>query len=329
MKKLLSIFCSGRSGHTCGPSPRLFRGRVLLGLALALLCFNALADPCVKNVFAGRESILLGSVDAVAEGEKLTFRVTKNHRTLAGGTVIAGKEGRVELPVALPEMKPGVAMQLELSLSKSVGDVSVSLASGKMWAFSEQPFTGGANPAGMRPLYLYDPEGKTAAAFESIKLRAECVDDFSDLESVTNAFIIIHEGFSIESVRGFDEILDGFVRHGNRVLLIAPSEGSFVIPSGLEACWYGMALKGLHSHAEILGTDYDLDLSSMPGCRFRLVGIHEVAALQVDRGQGYEAAIWWDTQNDGKVIFCGLNLISSWEKTPAARWLLGEILLFE
>ena len=329
MKQTLPLFCFKGISVSCLSIQKPLWGRALLVFFLAFLCLDTLAGGGVQNVFAGRKSILLPSMDNVAEGEKLSFRVTKDHRALASGTVKAGKAGRVELPVLLPGMKPGVAMQLELSLSKISDGASASLASGMVWAFAEQPFAFEGNPASMPLLYLYDPEGKTSAAFESIKLRVQCVDDFSELESVTNAFIVIHEGFSIDSVRGFDEILDGFVRHGNRVLLIAPSEGAIIIPSGLESCWYGITLKGCHSHAEILGTDYDLDLSSMPGCRFRLVGIHDEAALQVDGAKGYEAAIWWDAKNDGKVIFCGLNLISSWEKTPAARWLLGEILLFE
>ena len=279
------------------------------------------------NVFAGRQSVILRDVPNLSQGEKLSFRVAKDHRTLASGTVAVGEDGEVSLPVALSGMKPGVAMQLELSLTKVADGVSIPLRSGTVWAFSEQPFTDAADPAGGQRIFLYDPEGKTEAAFESVQLKAKCVDRFGDLESVTNACIVIHEGFSMESVRGFDDILNGWVRRGNRVLLIAPAEGTLVLPDGLESCWYGMASKGLRRPSGISDLGYALDLSSMTGCRFRLVGIREAAALQVDPVRGYEAAVWRRSANEGAVVFCGLNLISNWEKTPAARWLLAEILL--
>lgn len=328
MKKGLSLFCLRRTRMSCVSEMQPFLGKVVLAFSLVFICFNALAGMGVHNVFAGRESILLQSVDGVAERDKLTFRVTKEHRTLAAGPVLAGKDGRVELPVVLPGMKPGVAMKLELTLSKDGDNALVSLASGKVWAFAEQPFATGENPAVMKKIYLYDPENKTAEAFESIKLRVDRIDDFNALESVTNAWVVFHEGFSLESVRGIDEVLLGLVRRGNSVLLLAPSEGNVPLWNEVEECWYGTA-EGLHKQTKIEGTDYDLDLSSMQGSHFRLVGLRDEAVVQVDAGKGYEAVILRDLKNDGKIVFCGLNLISNWEKTPAARWLLAEILLLQ
>ena len=306
------------------------RRLTLWGVVAIFLCVGvARGDMGSANVFAGRKNVVLREVQNAAEGDTLEFRVAREHRALASGTVVVKETGVVTLPVALPDVKPGIAMQLELSISKPVDGTSVPLASGKVWAFSEMPFAGGADPAGTRRLYLYDPAGKTAEALEAIKLRIQCVDDFSALESVTNAFIVIHEGFSADSVRDFDERLAGFVRRANRVLLIAPSEGAFAIPEGLDDCWYGGASKGLHRPSEILGTDYDLDLSGINGCRFRLGCSREAVVLEVDAAKGHEAVIWTDSKTGGKVLFCGLGLISNWEKTPAARWLLTEILLFE
>ncbi len=298
---------------------------MVLGFAMCSAIARNVTAPA--NVFAGRQAVILRDVPNLSQGEKLSFRVAKDHRTLASGTVAVGEDGEVSLPVALPGMKSGVAMKLELSLAKETGGASESLASGTVWAFAEQPFAGDENPAVMKKIYLYDPEDKTAEAFESIKLRVDRVGDVNALESVTNALIIFHEGFSLESVRGVDEVLVGLVRRGNSVLLLAPSEGNVPLWNELEECWYGTA-KGLHRQTKIEGTDYDLDLSSMPASHFRLVGIRDEAVVQVDAGNGYEAAILRDLKNDGKIIFCGLSLISNWEKTPAARWLLAEILLF-
>jgi len=46
----------------------------------------------------------------------------------------------------------------------------------------------------------------------------------------------------------------------------------------------------------------------------------------VDAAQGHEAVLWTDTKHGGQVVFCGLGLIANWEKTPAARWLLAEMI---
>ena len=315
------------------PVGRWYLGRrhlALWGVVAFFLCVGVAHGAMTPaNVFAGRKNVVLRDVQSAAEGDTLEFRVAKDHRTLSSGTVVVKETGVVTLPVALPDVKPGIAMQLDLSLSKPVDGASGSLASGKIWAFSELPFAGGADPAGTRRLYLYDPVGKTAEALETIKLRIQCVDDFSALESITNAFIVIHEGFSADSVWDFDERLANLVRRGNRVLLIAPSEGAFAIPEGLDACWSGSAAQGLRRPKGISGTDYDLDLSGMDGCRFRLGCSREAVVLEVDAAKGHEGVIWTDSKTGGKVLFCGLGLISNWGQTPAARWLLAEILLFE
>lgn len=304
---------------------------VTTALALALLSFlSPLRAAAVGNVFAGRESVLVRGVAGLTPGERVWFRVAKGGRTLASGTAACEPGGTVSLPVALPEMKPGVALPLEVALRLGSDQGRPLLPGDTLWAFAEHPFAPGHNPAAPRHIVLYDPEGRTATAFASIGVPCETAARIGELAAATNAVLVVGEGVSLEAERGLWEALTAAVARGDGVLLLAPADGAFQPPEAWGRLIAGTAQAVLR-HPLAGGPAYKLDLASLPsggtvGARFHLAGRHEDAVFAVSADRGSEAVAWDDPASGGRFVACGLGLIARWEETPAARWLLAELL---
>ena len=290
---------------------------------------GAAGDP-VWNAFAGRETLVIGGIDGrLPAGERVWFRVAKERRTVASGTVGSRPGGGVEVPVRLPEMKPGVALPFEVEL-RAGSEQGRVLRSGTLWAFSEQPFDPGRTLTAPRALLLYDPDGHTAAALRSISLSCDTLERPASLEGVTNAVIVVGEGVSLESERGLAGLLDSAVTRGNRVLVLAPHDGQFKPPAAWRVLLAGNAQEVLRKPAAV-PAPYKLDLSGWPPdgraaqVRFRLAAERDEAVFTVTPDAGCEAVGWDDAASGGCFRACGLGIVAKWNETPAARWLLVEL----
>ena len=314
-------------------APRLQRAtKTTLSFLALFLCvaLSASAAEPVWNAFAGRESVLVRGLPGVAAGAAVWFSVTKDQRVVNSGTVRADAQGALALPVRLPEMKPGVALALEVTLRLG-DDHGRPLRAGTLWAFAERPFEPGHNPVAPRKILLYDPDEKTAAAFRAIDLPFEAVARLDALAGSTNAMIIVAEGLSLDAERGLWQVLSDAVARGNRVLLLAPRDGRLQPPATWRKLVAGDAQEVLR-HGSVAGLPYKLDLASWPpdgravSTRFRLVGYRDEAVFDVTPDAGSVAVGWDDATSGGCFRACGLGIIAKWNETPAARWLLVEML---
>ena len=311
---------------------RVIRRLLSVGL-LTVACvrpFGSMAADAVWNALAGRESVLVRGLPAAAAGETVWFSVSKGGRTINSGTVKVAADGALSLPVSLPEMKPGVALALEVTLRRG-GDQGPALRAGTLWAFAERPFEPGHDPVAPRRLLVYDPGEKTAAAFRAIELPFETVSRLDDLANRTNAVIVVAEGLSLDSERGLWQVLAGAVARGNDVLLLAPRDGRLQPPATWRRLVAGDAQDVLR-HGTVAGLPYKLDLIDWPPdsraatARFRLAGFRGDAVFDVTPDAGSTAVGWDDAASGGRLRACGLGIVAKWNETPAARWLLVEML---
>ena len=331
MKK--SALGSGRAGATVArarPEPSA-ETRLRIALALSFFCFASLAPAADSawNAFAGQESLRLRGISGVAAGADVWFSLTRDQRKISSGTVKAEADASLNLPVRIPEMKPGVALALDLTLRVG-GDHGRVLRSGTLWAFADRPFEAKCNPAAPRAILLYDPEGKTDPALRSIELPFETVTKLDALADRTNAVIVVGEGVSLEGERGLWQVLMDAVARGDHVLLLAPKDGQLHLPPAWENLKAGSVQEVLR-HGTVAKLPYKLDLESWPPdgkavvTRFQLAGFRDEAVFNVTLEAGC-AAIGWDSASGGRFRACGLGIIARWNETPAARWLLAEML---
>ena len=304
------------------------RHLLLAGLSVLAVGHSA-ADP-VWNAFAGRENVLIRGSPATVAGETVWFYVGKEHRTIDSGTVKVAADGTLALPVRLPDMKPGIALALEVTLRRG-GDQGPALRAGTLWAFAERPFEPGHDPVAPRRLLVYDPGEKTAAALRTIDLPFEAVVRLDDLAGRTNSVIVVGEGLSLDAERGLWQVLTDAVAHGNHVLLLAPKDGRLQPP----AAWRKLVAGGAQDvlrHGTVAGLPYKLDLADWPPdgkavtTHFRLAGFRDDAVFDVTPEAGSVAIGWDDEKSGGRFRACGLPVIAKWNETPAARWLLVEML---
>ena len=280
------------------------------------------------NAFGGQENLRVRGVAGVVAGADVWFSVAKDHRRISSGTIKAEADG-LKLPVRIPEMKPGVALALELTL-RAGSEQGPVLRSGPLWAFAERPLEANHNPAAPRSILLYDPEGTTEPALRGIELPFETITKLDVLSDRTNAVIVVGEGVSLDGERGLWQTLMDAVAHGNHVLLLAPKDGQLHLPPAWENLMVGDAQKVLR-HGTVAKLPYKLDLTNWPpdgkaaATRFQLAAFRDEAVFNVTPDAG-TVAMGFDTATGGRFRACGLGIIAKWNETPAARWLLVEML---
>ena len=298
-------------------------------VAVILLASTAFAADSVWNAFAGRENLQIRGVPGVVAGDPVWFSVTREQRKISSGSIKVDADAVLNLPVRIPEMKPGVALALDLTL-RAGSEQGRVLRSGSLWAFAERPLDATCDPALPRTILLYDPEGKTEPALRSIELPFETVTKLDVLTDRTNAVIVVGEGVSLDRERGLWQTLMDAIAHGNHVLLLAPKDGQIHLPPAWENLVAGDAQKVLR-HNTVAKLSYKLDLTTWPpdgkamATRFQLAAFRDEAVFNVMPDTGC-AAVGWDTATGGHFRACGLGIIAKWNQTPAARWLLIEML---
>lgn len=251
---LLRRFSKGRA------SARAARFAVLLGIFMLFFSTHTLAADPVWNAFAGQEHLIVRGIPDVNPGTNIWFSVMKDQRKISSGSCRAEADASLNLPVHLPEMKPGVALALDLTL-RAGGERGRVLRDGTLWAFAERPVEPNHNPAASRDILLFDPDGKTEAALCSIEIPFEWLKNLETLSNRTNAVVVVAEGVSLESERGLWSALLAAVAHGNHVLLLAPKDGQ-LRPS---AEWGGLAAGSVQDVLRRTATPalpYKLDLVS-------------------------------------------------------------------
>jgi hypothetical protein len=144
--------------------------------------------------------------------------------------------------------------------------------------------------------------------------------------------IIVGEGVALERERGLAQALSEAVARGNDVLLLAPQSGLVSPP----AAWGTLRVGGVQDvlrRGTIGNQRYKLDLGegaargTASDVLFQMVARREEVAFQVSATAGSAAIGWDDPVSGGRFRACGVALIAGWKDTPAARWLLVEMLL--
>lgn len=277
-------------------------------LILLLLASAAHAATAPLNFFTGAEGADVCVATPFAEGETLSYRMAHEHRTLAAGTARVGAEGVARLPVALPEMKAGVALPMDLTLSRRDGTQAETR---KAWVFSKALIV---NPA--RKIHLIDTDGKTAEMLEALPVAFESVRGAETITALTNALIIVGGGWNDSVI--WRAVLEAAER-GADVLLLAPAEESVIT---LPHVLHNFNMACAHDILRDPRAPYEL---AMPIGGLRLTVHDGGVALRMDDHAPAQAA-QWKYGGGGRVRVCGLPLIPVWEKTPAARWLLAEMI---
>ena len=291
------------------------------------------------NVFGGRAATF--NVEVAARNGfdgRLGWRLAADGRTLDRGEaavrVGAGASQAVEIPLRIPDVKPGVVMDASLEVAvgpAGAGDGGASAAR-RLWVFPDDPFADRRDWLKGLSIRLFDPAGKTAEVFRQANVPAEFVDRVDALAGAGTNLIVVGEGVSFEEYRGLAEVLTRAAAAGARVLCLAPANGRFAMPGMGGADLPVPRSVAFRQHDVIRELDKRLDAEAwspdgkVAACRLNPVGDRGpvVCEVTVD-GPGWP---WVDIAFDGggRLLVCGFAVIGKWDAGPTPRFLFAKML---
>jgi hypothetical protein len=327
-------------------APKMQWLRVLVWL-LAAACSTAsgAAEPAIlalkpgegwSSVFADSEIKLHYTLSGPAGTEvAANWKLTIADRTVERGHIAAalaenGSQDAV-FTVRIPHVKAGntVAALLTVELESTKRKLPPATLEKPIWIFVREAFADRQVWLKKLKIGVYDPEKSTADALEGGQVFFERLHGLPE-PTASPGTLIVGEGMTLERHRIMFPGLAGLAAAGWKVILLAPTSGSFpAVFGGKESSPLGVSLRRNDVITEL---DKRLDAIAWMG------GVDPVLSkfeFLVNRGEilaevSKEPAAWpWlDVRypSGGRLIVCGFGIVAPWEKSPVPRYLLRRIL---
>lgn len=263
--------------------------------------------------------------------ERAAWRLSAEQRTLASGEVdVQGdrdKSAQFNIPLRFPSVKEGVVLDLQLSVT--IGEVKHVKP---VWVFPLDPFANRREWLRELKLTVFDPEGDTIKQFEASEIPHERVRQRDALDDVREGIVVIGERTSLTKHDGLIDDLQSLAVRGVPVLCLSSEMGRFEWP-GKAAPIGSVSLRRSDIIREI---DKQLDgVSWPPGksphSRGLIVTAHQddVVAEVSEEKTAWPWCEWTfagESAQPTRLIWCGFDLIESWESGPIPRYLFVRIL---
>jgi len=263
-------------------------------------------------------------------------------RTITRGesavSLSAGVPETVTIDLQVPPVKKGVVMTsaLDATLHSTGAREALANIHKPIWVFPEDPFAYEKEWLKDLQIRLFDPEGNTVAAFESLQIPFEEIGRSSAIGSISEGILIIGEGISLMDYRGLDELMVEASARGIPVLCLALSEGEFYMPGtrnskmpepeGIQFARSGRIKafdKRLDNHV------WSQDRATVAS-RIAVLGERGAVIGDIETGDknGWPWIEFSFKKGDEKLLICGFGIIQSWKDSPAPRYLFREMLKY-
>lgn len=292
--------------------------RVLLPLLVGLATGSASAQVRLtetwSNVFAETRQVFHAEPSSVPAA--WSFSV--------GGALVARGDlaANGEIALQFPPVKPGVVLDGALRL-----EAAGRQRTHPLWIFPADPWSETRATLKEAGLRLFDPAGKTAEVLEKADVPFTRLRNAEAIGELRAGLLLVGEGVSLREQRGLPALLEQAAAAGARVICLAPSEGYLGLPGADAEPRPVLTLAGAD---KITALDKRLDARVWPeGPAVATTWTPDASRRRVEgewhadpRGWPWIEARW---PNGGRLTYCGLGLIRSWEKTPAARYTLEQL----
>ncbi len=289
--------------------------------------------------FAGQETVFNVAITAHRPVEgRLTWQFALMGRTATRGeqafVMDAAQPFAVEIPLLLPEPKPGVIVEatLEINVIDDSGNQRTAVHRKNVRIYPENPFFEQTVWLEKQHIHLFDPENTIADQLTELGVPFTLVANLATLQDRRDGILIVGEAISFRDYRGlFAETLT-MASRGMRVLFLAPAAGEIEMP--------GMGDSGLprprsmrfHGPEIIAQYDKKMDDTAWPpdgrivAAGISLEGARGTVLGHVERQAGAWPWIEFEYANGGRLILCGLAIMEKWNASPTPRFLLYEII---
>jgi hypothetical protein len=210
-------------------------------------------------------------------------------------------------------------------------ETSGGALSHRIWIFPRDPWSDEKEALKKADIRLFDPDGKTAAALDELSVPYKAIRSAGAIGEITNGIVIVTEGISFAENRGLAAALAQAATAGACVICLAPREGLVELPGCGDDAIAKKPSLALRQNEVITEFDKRLDADAWPDGPAIASSWHPSADRRRIEGEWRADAQGWPWivaifNGGGSLTYCGFGIVRSWEKTPAARFLLAAIL---
>ena len=247
--------------------------------------------------------------------------------------VAAGGKAEVEVRCTLPPVKDGVIYPIELRAWAGVMDKEPAAELRvRFHLYGTNPFADQQEWLRSLKCQVFDPEHKTAEAFENLEIPFERITNLATIEDLRGGVLIIGEDVAWEDYGKLGPTLLSAAARGVNVLCLSGANAEFPLPT---------AKRGEPTTAQQLSfrqTDVLRDLDKRLSMHWtgKHAAVSQSLELVAENNQVLvRSAVapefgwpWMEVrfpQQAGKtsaLVWCGLGLIRSWEESPTPRYVL-------
>jgi len=296
------------------------------------------------NFFTGREATVGVVVRGGGFDGPLAWVLSVGNRPLARGTAAVRHVGpdptRVDVALSIPAGREGIVIDAIFTVSLSDGADGWRGGTSKVVRlFPADPFADRRRWLESRQIALVDPVGRTAAAFEAANVPFTPVPADLAIAAIRPPVIVVGEGVSWDDRPGLAADLAFVASRGVGVLCLAPRAGTMPLPGTADEPGEVVAKSLVLRRADVVAElDDRLDwlVWSAAGntAMSRITVTADGAAVLVHAGDSPVGWPWLEAafarrEADplaGKLIICGLGVVTHWNETPAARYLFAALL---
>ncbi len=303
-----------------------------------------------STVFGGDDLTMSVRVTSAQDADErvsdgtLRWAYSANQRTISRGETELQADGNVsataEFALKLPELRDGVifATTITTDFVPRGKDKPAASLERTLWLFPHDPLAGRMEWAETLDIELFDPVGTTVKHFDEIQLPYRLVNNSAALNDASqHGVLIIGEGVSLVRNRTLAESIFQAAAAGRRVLLLAPADGSLVIPgTNGDGPANGFIPGGMRFARQQIIPELDkrLDATAWQGTGNVIPCSSFV--LESRRGQVVASASenpaawpWLEVQfpqTKGSLNVCGFKVMEHWNNGPTPRFLLVRVL---
>lgn len=229
--------------------------------------------------------------------------------------------------ISTPPLRPGIVLPVNLQMTWISGNRN-NQQSRPLTIFSRDPFTTRHALLEQAQIKLFDADGQTAELLENYEIPHTRLINLSAIDLVTEGLVLVGEGVSFREQSRLPQALLRASQRGVSVLCLAPSEGEFPLQDGQQARPHRLALQ---RGDVVRGFDKRFDEISTVS-PLSLVPRRNEVLLSANNAAGdwswltLEFSPKSPDSPRGKLILCGLGIISHWDAGPVPRYLFVRLL---
>ena len=242
----------------------------------------------------------------------------------------------------LPVIRDGVTYQTLVTAEfvPRSENSAVTKLQRSLWLFPRNPIASQSARAEKLELELFDPDGQTRNALESIELpfqQLRTLDssqrDASSDNTPRHHVLLVGEGTSLAKGTLIEAAVEA-AQAGRRVVVLAPREGSFFLPGFGDDDGHKTGELRLVRESVITEFDKRFDAKAWPGAggavpfRGLRMGASRgrIQATVSDDRTGWPWLTMRFPDRGGVLILCGFQIVEHWKNGPTPRYLLVRIL---